>query len=398
MTDVAPSNEDDGVDETRMHRDRLARTRRMLREHQLPAALLFDPLNIRYALTPGPFMVFNMHSTFRWALVPAESEPVLWEYPHAMHITASEWDGDLRPAHGWTFLGSGSNSAEDAAAFASEIVAELAKRDLLTERIGTDRLESAGHLALSEAGVRIVDAQPALERARAVKTRDELTAIRANVAACDQAIGDMLRILRPGVTENELWGTIVGNALATGSEWCETRLLSSGPRTNPWMQSATARAVRDGELVAFDTDLVGEHGYLTDVSRTYLCGDHRASDEQRRLYQTAYEFLQTCIPEFRPGVSFEDLGHRLGPLFPPEFQPQRYPYIAHGTGLVDEYPVVNFTRHHEGELEAGMVLSVESYVGSVGGHEGVKLEEQLVVGHDGPELLSTAPFDQRLLA
>ena len=82
---------------------------------------------------------------------------------------------------------------------------------------------------------------------------------------------------------------------------------------------------------------------------------------------------------------------------PEEFRAQRYPFVAHGTGLVDEYPCINFEDHHEGELEVGMVMSVESYVGAVGGAEGVKLEEQVVITADGPELLSASPFDERLL-
>ena len=79
------------VDVVRMRHDRLARTQQLLREHQLPAALLCDPLNVRYATVEGPFTVFNLHTTFRWALVPAESAPVLWEYPHSMRATASSW-------------------------------------------------------------------------------------------------------------------------------------------------------------------------------------------------------------------------------------------------------------------------------------------------------------------
>jgi len=385
------------VDPVRMRRDRLARTQDMLRRHQLAAVLLCDPLNVRYAAVEGPFPVFNLHNTFRWALVPADSPPVLWEYPRALHATATRWDGDLRPASSWTFFGSGSNDAAAAAAFAAEVLAELADRGLADEPVGVDRLETLGHLALTEAGVRVVDGQGVLERARAVKTPDELAALRANARTCDGAIDRMRALLRPGVTEDELWATLVGTAFAEGAEWCESRLLSSGPRTNPWMQEATGRVVRDGELVAFDTDLVGRNGYLTDVSRTYLCGDRRPSDEQRRLHGVAHEFLHTCLPELRPGASFEELGRRLGPLLPEEFRAQRYPFIAHGTGLVDEYPCVNFEDHHDGELEVGMVMSVEAYVGAVGGAEGVKLEEQVVVTADGPELLSRAPFDERLL-
>ena len=385
------------VNETRMSRDRLARTRLKLRQHQLPAALLCDPLNVRYAVTPGPFAVFNMHLTFRWALVPVESEVVLWEYPQSMAFTAARWPGDLREARAWNFFGSGSRSGDDAARFAAEIADVLRSRGLSNQPVGVDRLETVAHLALTRAGVLIADAQPAMEEARAVKTPDELVAIRANAVSCDRAIDRMLGLLVPGVSENQLWGTLVGSALQEGAEWCETRLLSSGPRTNPWMQEATGRLVGDGDLVAFDTDLVGAHGYLTDVSRTYLCGDRAPTDEQRRLYQVAHSFVQECLAELRPGASFEDLGRRLGPRLPAEFHALRYPFIAHGTGLVDEYPCVNFEHHHPGELETGMVMSIESYAGVPGGEQGVKLEEQVIIGPDGPEVISRAPFDDRLL-
>jgi hypothetical protein len=130
-------------------------------------------------------------------------------------------------------------------------------------------------------------------------------------------------------------GTFTGAAHKSGAEWCETRLLSSGPRT---------------------------------------------------------------IPEFRPGASFEELGRKLGPRLPAEFHALRYPFIAHGTGMVDEYPCVKLDDHHEGELEVGMVMSVEAYVGAVGGSQGVKLEEQIVIGDDGPEIISESPYDERLLA
>jgi Xaa-Pro dipeptidase len=398
VVDVAGTVVEFEVDEARMHGDRLARTRQKLQEHQLPAALLFDPLNVRYAVAAGPFAVFNMHVTFRWALVPVESEVVLWEYPRSMATTAARWSGDLREARGWTFFGSGRHSHEHAADFAAEVADVLRSRGLAGEAVGVDRLEAAGYLALTQAGVRVADAQPALEEARAVKTPDELAVIRTNAVACDRAITRMRDLLVPGVTENRLWGTLVGSALQEGAEWCETRLLSSGPRTNPWMQEATDRVVEDGDLVAFDTDLVGARGYLTDVSRTYLCGGRRPTDEQRRLYQTSYAFLQACLPELRPGAAFEELGRRLGPELPSAYHELRYPFIAHGTGLVDEYPCIQYEDHHPGELLSGMVISVESYVGVPGGHQGVKLEEQVIIGDRGPELISRAPFDEQLLA
>jgi Xaa-Pro aminopeptidase len=52
---------------------------------------------------------------------------------------------------------------------------------------------------------------------------------------------------------------------------------------------------------------------------------------------------------------------------------------------------------NDGVLEAGMTICVESYIGEVGGDEGVKLEQQVLVTDDGVELLSTFPFDEELL-
>ena len=64
--------------------------------------------------------------------------------------------------------------------------------------------------------------------------------------------------------------------------------------------------------------------------------------------------------------------------------------------LSDEYPVIVFEDHHAGQIEAGMVFSVEAYVGIEGEAEGLKLEEQVLVTEGGVELLSHAPHDEHL--
>jgi Xaa-Pro aminopeptidase len=385
-------------DEGRMRRERLSRAQAGLRAQGLGAALLFDPNNVRYTTSIGVAVVENLHVPSRWALVPAEGEPVLWEYEDALHLAETRFGGDIRPAHGWTFFGSGSNSARDAASFADEIDDALRERGLAGERLGVDRVSAVAFLALQSRGIVIADAQPAIEEARAVKTEDEQRILRRNAAICDRAVEAMRAAIEPGVTENHLWGGFLGQALGDGAEYSETRLLASGPRTNPWMQEASDRVVQQGDLVGLDTDLIGRDGYLTDYSRTYLCGDARPTDEQRRLYTVAYEFVHAAIPEFVPGASFRELGERLGPRLGDEFQQQRYPFVAHGSGLADEWPAVVFEGHHDGEVQVGMSISVEAYVGAVGGRDGVKFEEQIIITEDGAEIISGASHEQRLLA
>ena len=87
--------------------------------------------------------------------------------------------------------------------------------------------------------------------------------------------------------------------------------------------------------------------------------------------------------------------------FPPVEQYRHYSCLFHGVGQCDEYPEIYFPEiwdewGFDGVLEAGMVLTVEAFVGSGGdGGEGVKLENQVLVTENGPELLTRFPLDLR---
>ncbi len=75
----------------------------------------------------------------------------------------------------------------------------------------------------------------------------------------------------------------------------------------------------------------------------------------------------------------------------------------HGVGLCDEWPSIRYPQdwqagQYDYDLEPGMMLCVEAYVGAVGGREGVKLEDQVLITEDGFENLTHYPWDARLLA
>jgi Xaa-Pro dipeptidase len=389
----APATPDDRA----LGAQRRARAQQALRKHGLAAAVLFDPADVRYVTCDGSYLVANLHCSYRWALAFAEHEPILWEPVESIRLARSRFDGEIRPATSFTFFGSGDRSGEHAQRAMTEVRDALWARGLGDEPLGIDRAEAVVFFALADLGVRLVDAVGVLEVARAVKTDLELAIHRDNARLTDGAVRRFLDHLVPGRTEHELWARLIHETFTTGALHAESRLLSSGPRTNPWMQEASDRVVRDGEPVAFDTDLVGPHGYLTDISRTYVCGDAAPSAELRDAYQAAHGFVHGAIPEFRAGRSFAELGELLGPRLPPEYRAQRYPFLAHGCGAADEYPAIVVEGHHGGALEPGMVISVEAYAGRPGGTAGAKYEEQIVVTDAEPELLSSAPVEERLL-
>ena len=268
-------------------------------------------------------------------------------------------------------------------------------------RLGIDRLGITGIRALEAEGLEPVDADVPMETARSIKSAEEIACMSVAISACEAGMARMREALRPGISEVALWSLLVHASHELGAEWMETRLLTSGGRTNPWYQECGEKLVRAGDLVAFDTDMVGPFGYCVDTSRTYHCGPGRPSDEQRRLYRTAYENVQYNMDLLKPGVSFREFAEKCWVL-PDEFVANRYGLTAHGVGLADEWPDIAHLMDweetgYDGVFQENMVICVESYIGAEGGAEGVKLEEQVLLTADGPQILTTFPFEEDLL-
>ncbi len=162
----------------------------------------------------------------------------------------------------------------------------------------------------------------------------------------------------------------------------------------PWFQEASDRRIQAGELVSFDTDMIGPYGYCADVSRTFFCEPGTPSALQRQLYGLAAEQVAHNCELLRPGRSFLEFG-KLAWNIPARYFDQNYGCLLHGVGLVDEWPAIGSDPSdplaQEGEFVAGMTVCVESYMGEVGGSEGVKLEQQVLITDTGHEILSRLP-------
>jgi Xaa-Pro dipeptidase len=99
----------------------------------------------------------------------------------------------------------------------------------------------------------------------------------------------------------------------------------------------------------------------------------------------------------RPGVSFREFSERSWRA-PEEYAAQTVGSVIHGVGFGVDYPQISRSPAYDGVFEEGMTVCVESYIGAVGGPEGVKLEEQVLVTTTGAERLSTFPLEEDLLS
>ena len=156
-------------------------------------------------------------------------------------------------------------------------------------------------------GLEIVDGYPLTERARQIKSADELEMLRWTMAVCDAGMHRLRTAsAEPGRSELEIWAELHHENIRNGGEWIETRLLSSGPRTNPWFQEASQRVTRVGDMLAFDTDMIGPYGYCADVSRSWTVGHVPPTPAQRDLYLQALEQVEHNAALLRAGLGFRE--------------------------------------------------------------------------------------------
>jgi Xaa-Pro aminopeptidase len=389
-----------GVDFERLRRERLGKVQAEMASRDIGALLLTDTMNIRYATGVSVMPLWTATNLAHYVLVPAGGSPVVFEMARAK-FRAEEFFPDVRNAYHWQARFAEQMAPERSAEWAAEIKSLLGEWGVAGERLGVDCLDYHGFTALQRQGLRLADADEPMEAARIIKTADEIELLRQSAAVCEAALYDLQQAIRPGVSEHELLGVFQRRLISLGGEHCFTRLLATGHRTNPWFHEASSKLVRPGDLVAFDTDATGPEGYICDVSRTFLCGD-KPTPAQREAYRAAHDFVQELASKLRPGLAYEALLGDL-PDYPAAYREQRYPFVLHGVGTDDEPPFLAFpddpgAEKLEGEFKENMVVSVEFYAGAVGGQDGVKLEDEVWVGPDGPVMLSLYPYEERLLA
>jgi len=401
LLDQAP--ESAGVDLRAVRLYRLARVRLEMRNYGVQALVLSDPVNIRYATGTRNMQVFCARNTpSRYLLVTAD-RTILYEFTGCLHLAGGfETVDEVRPAATASFVAAGPEIAARERAWAQEMVARITELVGPKPTVGMERMNAGVALEMAALGVRIVDAQEPVEMARSIKSGEELKCVIASLRATEVATGRLREAIRPGISENELWSVLHQAVIAMNGDYVETRLLSSGQRTNPWFQESSNKIIGENELIGFDTDVVGCHGYYTDFSRTFHSGPDTPSEAQRTLYKLAHEQIRHNLDIIKPGMTFREYADKAWDI-PEKYLANRYYLSAHGVGMTGEYPYLYHRADfpdagYDGVIVPNMTLCVESYIGEEGGREGVKLEEQLLVTETGTELLSRYPFEEDLLA
>ena len=394
-----------GIETPNLQNIREHRIRRLadqIKQRDLAGVLLFDPLNIRYASDTTNMQLWNTHNPFRACFVSADGYMIVWDYKANDLLTGfNPLVRETRGGASFFYFVSGDKADHNAKRFAAEVLDVVKTHAGDNRKLAVDKIMIHGLRALESEGLEIVDGEEVMEKSRSIKGPDEIKAMRCAMQACEMSMHEMVKTAQPGVTENDIWAVLHAENIKRGGEWIETRIMSSGPRTNPWFQECGPRVLQNNELLGLDTDLVGCYGMCADISRTWFIGDGEPNAEQKRLYREAHSQIVENMATLAPGKTLTEITFSGRPL-PEEFVKLRYGVKMHGVGLCDEWPSVRYPQDYqegayEYALEPGMAICVEAYIGAVGGREGVKLEDQVIITEDGYENITKFPFEQCLL-
>jgi Xaa-Pro aminopeptidase len=387
----------------RLREERLARISRLLAESSLGALLCFDMTNIRY-ITATHIGTWAQDKLNRFCLLPQNDEPIMWDFGSAArhHQLYNPWLADGRSRAGISTLrGAMSPESGRAEDVADKIAVELEQRGLLGEPIGVDAVELPVLFALQARGIEIVDGQQLMQRARVIKTVDEVSLLTHACAMVDAAYEELYRAMKPGMRENECVGLVNKVLYDAGSEFVEGVNAISGERCNPHPHVYTDRALRPGDPAYFDI-LHSFMGYRTCYYRTFAVAS--ASRALVDAYKRCRYYLDAAIELIRPGASTGEVVS----VFPraqefgfPDEEAAFALQFGHGVGLsIWEKPIFSrlVSLDHPEEIREGMVFALETFWPASDGWSAARIEEQLVVTADGCEVITRFPAEDLVIA
>jgi Xaa-Pro aminopeptidase len=264
--------------------------------------------------------------------------------------------------------------------------------ELLDGRVGfeADAVPYGAWETLRRDGLELIPRRGLVEGLRAVKEERELTAIRRAAEITSEAYARLAEEPFVGRTERELAWRLEEHfhELGAHAPAFET-IVASGPNGARPHARPTDRETGAGETVVVDAGALVD-GYCADCTRTFATGP--LPDELKDAYAACLEGQLAGLEAVRPGTTGVDADAAARGRIEAAGLGEEFGHgLGHGVGL-DVHEAPRLSRESTDTLAAGNVVTVEPGIYLVG-LGGIRIEDLVIVGEDGPEVLTSFTKD-----
>ncbi len=359
-----------------MRREVTARLRKRLAVENLAALVCLSPENVAY--TAG--FVIPSQSLMRWrhaatVITVDGREAIICVDMEETTVRAADPDTEVRV---WTeFTGR-----------AMGTLAELLRDwGLERSRIGTELnyLSTADHAELTAAlpAMELFAADDLLNRARQIKTPEELALLERLSRISETAILHSFKAVRAGSTEMDIASALTRSVYEQGAQQFKLMIVATGERSQLPNVGPTNRILRPGDVCRVEIFSVID-GYQAGVCRTAVVGD--PTPDALRVYANLVECKHLVVDAIKPGVGsrsvYETFMSKFNELGLPAIS-----FVAHSIGVnLHERPY--FGPFSNQSVEVGMVLGMEPLVYRSGFGFGMQIKDMITVEDTGSRLLS----------
>ncbi|WDE10074.1 M24 family metallopeptidase [Thalassomonas haliotis] len=353
---------------------KLHRLRQQLLTQDSDALLIFSDLNIRYLSD------FSGHAAT--VLLTGKNSYLLTDYRYLEQAKAQAKDFTVICRQ---------REKQSLASLIAELLQQEQCRQLMFESGHIDvnawqQIENETRRLDTIKQIKAVTA--AVEKLRYCKSEQEITAISQAAQIADQALANILPLVKEGITERELAIELEYQMALLGSEELSfATILLFGERSALPHGIPSNRKLKVGDLILVDFGAV-MNGYRSDMTRTYVFG--KASAEQKQVYQLVRDAQQAALDALKPGIKGSDLyRYSADILQASDYKNYAGEGLGHGVGLeLHELPFIGPACGQK--IEKGCVITIEPGI-YIPGWGGIRIEDDVVLGPNGVEILTRAP-------
>jgi Xaa-Pro aminopeptidase len=236
----------------------------------------------------------------------------------------------------------------------------------------------------------LISTENVVEDLMMIKDESEINSIRKAVEISDRVFAEVIPLLKPGITENDISAeiTYLHKKYGAQKDAFET-IIASGNRSAFPHGIASSKKIEKGDIITFDMGCFVD-GYPSDMTRTVVLG--KATTKQREIYAIIKEAQAKAVEAIKPGVRCFEVDAVARKIISDTGYGDKFTHgLGHGLGVeVHSKPVLSGMS--QTVLKAGMVVTVEPGI-YIEGWGGVRIEDDVVVTKDGCEVLNKSPKD-----